>query len=372
MSEIPTPPPAPPSRIAEIAPRLLFSLLLAGGFVYLFQKGGLPLVPSAEALSEIRPWCVPAGALIMLVSSSLRTYRWVYLLRAIRPVGARRIVGLNLIGYGAIGLAPLRSGELVRPYLISRSDGISFVQATGTVAAERIVDGLIVTALLLFGLVTATPLSPLPSHVGQLALPVSQIPRAAYGALGVFVCAFIAMGMFYWARELARKLVFSTIGLVSKPLATFLSDKVERVAQGLAFLPSREHGLPFFRDTLLYWACNVLFNWVLLRGCGIHLSISESCVVMGVMGLGILVPAGPGFFGAFQFSAYCGLAMFVAGERVLVGGAAFVFIAYAFQIGVTLLGLPIGALMVRGTKGATETHPLPDAVASPDDGAPAA
>jgi glycosyltransferase 2 family protein len=356
MSETAPSQASPASRWQQILPRLAFSLLLAGGFVWLFHKGGLPLLPPAAARAEIRWWCVPAGVAVITLSSLLRTYRWVYLLRAIRPVGTRRTVGINFLGYGAICLAPLRSGELVRPWLISQRDGVTFAQATGTVAAERIVDGLIVTALLFVGLLAATPLSPLPSHVGQLALPVAQIPRAAYAALGVFACAFVAMGLFYWAREVARKLVFSTIGLVSTPLATFLSEKVERIAQGLAFLPSREFGLPFFRDTLLYWACNVAFHWVLLRGCGIEASFAESCVILGVLGLGILVPAGPGFFGAFQFSAYCGLAMFIPADRVLVNGAAFVFVAYAFQLGTNVLGIPIGALLVRGTKGAVETE----------------
>ncbi len=157
MAETPAPAPAAPalSRLRDLAPRLAFSLLLALGFVYVFRKGGLPLLPSAEARAEIRWWCVPLASALLALSVFLRTYRWVYLLRAIGPVDAPRIFGLGLIGHGAVGLAPLRSGELVRPWLVSRSDGISFVQATGTVAAERIVDGLVVTAMLLFGLITA-------------------------------------------------------------------------------------------------------------------------------------------------------------------------------------------------------------------------
>ena len=45
--------------------------------------------------------------------------------------------------------------------------------------------------------------------------------------------------------------------------------------------------------------------WILARGCGIeNISIVQAFVVMGVLGVGILVPAGPGLFGAFQASTY--------------------------------------------------------------------
>jgi hypothetical protein len=65
------------------------------------------------------------------------------------------------------------------------------------------------------------------------------------------------------------------------------------------------------------------------------------------VGVGILVPAGPGYFGAFQLSTYMALAMYFP-EAALVGpGAAFVFLLYATQVGFHILALAAALVMDR-------------------------
>lgn len=322
------------------------SLVLAGGFFWVLRRGGLPLLPSNEALSRIAWWCLPAYTAVLAATTVLRTYRWVYLLNPLAILSQRHIFGVGLVGAGFIFFAPLRMGEFARPLLISRGNRVDFVQATGTIAAERVIDGLMVSLILLFGLLTSVPLDPLPDHLGKLELPIARVPTAAYSALVLFSGAFFAMGLFYWARSLARRVTHATVGLVSEKLALFLSEKVERLADGLKFLPSARSSVPFFRDTLLYWLCGLLLVWVGMRGCGIEASFSQSCVVLGIVGLGILVPAGPGFFGAYQFSAYCGLALFFPESLVLTGGAAYIFISYTTQLAFSVLGMIVGYFLM--------------------------
>ena len=91
--------------------------------------------------------------------------------------------------------APLRAGEVVRPWLLARTGEVPFVKAAGTVAAERIVDGLMLALLLSGSLVSTTPLSPLPNRLGKLALPVSVVPGSGQGDLGAFGAAFAAMAL---------------------------------------------------------------------------------------------------------------------------------------------------------------------------------
>jgi glycosyltransferase 2 family protein len=173
------------------------------------------------------------------------------------------------------------------------------------------------------------------------------VPRTAYAALGLFTCAFAAMGLFYWARDLARRTTHLVVGFVSERLATWVTGKIEHVADGLSFLPSPSHGLPFFRDTLLYWVGNVLLAYVGMRGCGVPVTLTQTMVIQGVMALGILVPSGPGFFGAYQLSGFCALAMFFYEPVVLGPGAAFLFVSYSVQIVLTLLSMLVGALLMR-------------------------
>ena len=118
---------------------LAVSLLLAGGFVWVLNRGGLPIIPERAAFASVTWWILPGYALLCSVGMFLRTYRWVYLLRPVAgDISARRVLGSGLVGFTAVFFAPLRMGEIARPWLVARDGKVTFLQATGTVAAERI------------------------------------------------------------------------------------------------------------------------------------------------------------------------------------------------------------------------------------------
>jgi glycosyltransferase 2 family protein len=333
------------------APRILASLAIAGGFVWLFKRGGLPLIPPSSTLEAVQPWAVVAYLLATLVGTYFRVHRWVPLLRPVAPeISEPRVVSVGLIGIATIMLAPLRMGEAVRPYLLARDGKVKFFQALGAAGAERVVDGLvlIVTAAVAFTL--STPLSPLPDHLGEVALPVSIIPHALFVAAGVFVGAAVALTIFYFARTFAHNLTTKLLSPISAKLATFVTGTLERLADGLSVLGSPGNRGRFFGETLGYWLCQFAAQWVLLRGCGIDATVAQSCVVLGVLGLGVIVPAGPGLFGAFQIGTYSGLALYFSLEILKTSGAAMAFFSYAGQLVANLLSLAVGLWLYSRTK----------------------
>ncbi|HEX2675327.1 MAG TPA: lysylphosphatidylglycerol synthase transmembrane domain-containing protein [Polyangiales bacterium] len=341
--------PKPARGMTSLVPKLGASLLIASGFVYVLNRGGLPIWPGGAALSHVAVWAVPAYALVYCLAALLRTYRWIYLLRPIHAdLSARRVLGIGLVGFTAVLFAPLRAGEVVRPWLLAQDGEITFVQATGTVAAERIVDGLMLTLILFAGMASTTTLSPLPTHVGKLALPVAAVHHAAVFALVLFSSAFAAMFLFYFFRGPMTKLVRALLSPISEKLAHFATDKLSQLVDGFRFLPSLQHGAAFFRDTLVYWAVCALSMLTLMRGAGLPASFGQACVTMGIMGLGSLIPSGPGFFGTYQLSAYCALAMFFPESAIVTQGAAFTFVSYATQLVITALSCVVGfALMSK-------------------------
>jgi uncharacterized protein (TIRG00374 family) len=323
------------------------SLIIAGGFVWLFRRGGLPLVPSRSEFERLSVWAVPAYAGFIVIGMWFRVHRWVYLLRPIAPkVSARRVVGIALVGISAILFAPLRLGEAARPYLLSRDGKVSFFQALGAAGAERVVDGLMLMLISAGALTLTTPLSPLPNRVGNMPVPVSAVPHAIYIALFVFVGAFAALLVFHGAREVAHRVTQRLLGAISARLANFVTDTLERLADGLKVLASRHDRLGFFGETLIYWACTFLATWVLLRGSGIPSSLPQACVSLGVLGLGAIIPAGPGMFGTYQIATYTGLALFFDQQTVVTSGAAMVFVSYAIQLVLTALAGVVGLLIL--------------------------
>ena len=122
--------------------KLAVSLLIGAGFVWLLQVGALPLVPGPEAFRKLRWWTVPSYVLLWTVVHALRAGRWYWLLAPVQRVSLRTLLPVAFVGFGAILLLPLRTGEVVRPVLIHRQSRVSGWAATGTIAAERIIDGL--------------------------------------------------------------------------------------------------------------------------------------------------------------------------------------------------------------------------------------
>jgi uncharacterized protein (TIRG00374 family) len=339
--------------------KLALSLVLGAGIAWILARGGLPLLPPPSAFAALRPWTVVVYVASLAIVHYLRAIRWRHLLRPLAPVSARSVLAVSWIGFGAILLSPLRSGEIVRPYLITKRSKIRIWEAAGTVGAERVIDGLVLSLMLFMGLQIATPLSPLPDHVGSTFVPAAAVPKAAYVALAIFMSAFALMGTFFFARDFARRATFAVVGLVSRRLAERLAGIVERVADGLRFLPSLRHLIPFLAETLIYWIVNAAGVQLLAWGTGLSsITLAQAAVTVGCLGVGILVPAGPGYFGAFQLSTYMALAMYFP-ESMLVGpGAAFVFFLYATQVGFHMLAMAIGLLIDRAEA------PVPQAATS--------
>lgn len=333
--------------LRRIAPRLVVSLLIAIGFVWALGRGGLPFAPPAGSSHWLQWWAVPAFALCTALAAFLRTQRWIYLLRPLAPhLNRWRVLGMGLVGFATVFFAPMRLGEVVRPYLLSQDGEVTFVQAVGSVAAERIVDGLVVALLTALSLWLSTPISPLPNHVGALPIPVALVPGTVVFAALMFTGAFATVAFFYAAREHARRLVHAAIGLVSHRLADACANFVERLAEGFRFLPSWKSSGPFLRDTLLYWGAMGTAQYALLSGIGLATSPAQAFMTIGLISLGSLLPAGPGFFGAYQVAAYTALAMFHSEQVVLVQGALFVFWSYCVHVLMNLLAGATGFVLM--------------------------
>lgn len=337
----------PVPRARFLSPKLLLSLVLAAGFVWVLRRGGLPIIPEGSAFSAVRWWLAPAYLLLCSVGIVLRTYRWVYLLRPLAAgIDAVAVFGCGLVGYAIVFFAPLRTGEVARPWLVSRTSHVGFLQAAGTVVAERIIDGVTLSVLLVAGLATSELLDPLPDHIGKLPVSVAALPAAAYGTLPVFGGAVLVMLAFRRWREQTQRLLHRAIGLISERLASWVILRIEKLSDGLALLRS-EHASTYLRDTILYWFAMFASNWVLLQACAVPASPAQTVVILGVTGMGSLVPSGPGFFGTFQLASYAALALYFSESVVLGPGAAFTVLSYSSNVLLTVLSALVGVVIMN-------------------------
>jgi hypothetical protein len=341
--------PVAASFVREHAGSLAGSVLFVGGLLWLLQQGALPVVPPEGAWVGVRGWAVALYLVAFVVVHVLRCTRWGLLIPEPQRPPTGSVLRIGLIGYAALVLLPFRLGEAARPALLYSRERVPLGTSAGVVGAERIVDGLVLSTLLLVALLGAPQLSPLPDHIGQLPIPAAVIPGLAWVGVVVFGC--LSMGMvafFLWRAPLAR-LLSSVVGRISPRLAVRVSEAADSVAGGLRFLHDGPTAAKFGSLTLLYWGLNAAGIWLLAWGCGLPSpSLGQAVVILGVLGLGLVVPNAPGFFGTFQIAAYSAMVLFFPLADVTSAGAAFVFLLYVMQI-VTIL-LMGGAAFVFGMR----------------------
>jgi uncharacterized protein (TIRG00374 family) len=316
------------------------SLVFVGGLLWLLKAGALPVVPPREAWDGVRAWGVAGYVGLFLVVHMLRGFRWILLIEKSERPPFRLVLSIGLVGYAAMVLLPFRLGEAARPALLYSRARVPLGTSASVVGAERILDGLVLSTLLLVALLGAQQVSPLPDHIGALPIPAAVIPGLAWAGVVVFGSLSLAMVSFYlWRAPLAR-LVESVVGRVSPGLARRVADAAGSIATGLRFLRDAPTAATFALLTLAYWGLNAVGVWLLLWSCGIPSpSLDEAIVILGVLGLGLVVPNAPGFFGTFQISAYSGMVLFYALDEVTRAGSAFVFLLYAIQIpGILIVG----------------------------------
>lgn len=311
--------------------KVLLSLCIAVGFGYWVQSQGIALLPTAEQLRIVgRNWWGPVGFLgFLAVVHVLRAYRWLYLLRPLskEPMSVGMVLAIAFAGFMAIMVMPLRSGELARPYLISTRGQVSMSAAFGTIAVERVIDGLVLSGLLTLSLFLLTHGREAPdwaSYAGVLTL-------------GIFVAATVVLALLLWKGERALEMLVAAGSRIWPSAADKVGHVLKEFLTGLAALPDRRHLLPFVAMTLAYWGVNGVGMWYLARTCGLPIPLIGGFAIMTILGVGILIPTGPGHFGNFQAAVTAALGLLGLSASQFEGpGSAYVFILYLGIFGTTV------------------------------------
>lgn len=327
------------------AGKLALSALITAAILWGLQSVGLKLSPVGVSFAHVRWWTLPAYLATLIGMSWFRAVRWRFLLRRVAgDLGVGRLLTISLIGFAAILLFPFRLGELARPMMIRQKGKVSFSAATGSVVAERVVDGLYLSVLLALALVFVPHVDPLPQAVlevpggGKVHISGDQIRASGFLMLAVFAVAFAVIAIFYFARGWAHRTTLRVVGIASPALAVKAAGVAERLADGLHFLGSGRDAGGFLLESSGYWFLNAAGMWLLAWGCGVvhadgsAITFGEACAMMGMLGIAVLIPGPPGLLGTFQAGIYAGMVMYFPVAIATEQGAAYVFLLYATQV----------------------------------------
>ena len=240
------------------------------------------------------PWVLAAFAVLSVVHF-LRVLRWRPLLEPLAHHDFRTLNRVCAVSFMALFLFPLRLGELARPFLIASHGKVRKSAVFGTVAMERVMDGLMMALLLFVVLVT---------------LPVDRDSAAYYSlragsviAAGVFLAALGILALAHYNKTLAIRWIRRLLAPLSRRLSDKIGGMVERFIDGLKALPTARAFFFAVLWTVLYWLTNGFFYWFLALGFGLGpwVSLPVAWAMMAAVAVGMMIPNPPGNVGSFWY-----------------------------------------------------------------------
>jgi uncharacterized membrane protein YbhN (UPF0104 family) len=149
-------------------------------------------------------------------------------------------------------------------------------------------------------------------------------------ALFAILLAFLLLA--YRNRALAVRITHRLADPISPRLAERAAGMLDAFIHGLRLVPSRRKLAAFFLLSCIYWALNGWGMQILARGFDLPLTLGQCYVVLGVLVVGVMVPAAPGMVGTFQYSVLLGLSLFTPAAVLDVHGQAYAYVLWAAQL----------------------------------------
>jgi len=315
-----------PSRL-----RAALVLVLTVGLLTFFLRG----VDLQAVWTETRHadgWLLLLAVCLTLLTYTIRAFRWQYLLAPIGPTRFTTAFQTTMIGFAASFLLPARPGEVLRPYLLARREGLPPTAAFATIILERLLD--LVTVLLLFGVfVLRVDPASLSGDPGLYVRVKSGGLVAAAGALAGLVLFFVLAGHPERLGEFALRVE----RVLPARLARLVAGLVKTFAEGLAVMRQPRRLLVSLLLSVPLWLSIAGGIWVTSRAFHMTFGYLGSFLVMTLLVVGVAMPT-PGQVGGFHAMYKVAVVTFLGVPAAAAVGAAIVLHAISF-VPVTLLGL---------------------------------
>jgi hypothetical protein len=284
---------------------------------------------------------VTIGVAADLLVYVVHGWRWNVLLSPLARLPLWRTVQSIYIGLFANEVLPLRTGELIRCYLLSHWRHIHLSLVFASAAVERVIDGFWMVVAFV---ITASFLE-LPRYLVDLVQVLGVLMAIAIGLL-VYVIVH---------KSHAQSVVKESRWAAS----------LRHLVEGLHAMGSSRSFAHAIAVSLLYMLLQVVSYWALIKAYDLDLSIWAAAAVLSVVRFGTVVPNAPGNVGLFQASCVLALKLFDVDQTEAKTFSFVLFFALTLPlliggaIAVLLTGLNITEIRTRARRGLQHAHPAP-------------
>ena len=277
-----------------------FGLLLSAVFTVLLLRN-VSWADLRESLSRVNYWIIVPLTALTLLTTLLRSWRWLYLLAPVKTVGVVRLFSANSIGFMANMIFPARLGEFVRAYVLGRNSRLSASTAFATIVVERLYDGFSVLCMLVA--VTLFSALPLPEDIRRLL---------RWGGWLSFLLYIVLLSFLVLLRqkpEPAHAVIGKLLFWVSPRLRHRVRDLLESFSMGLRVLGSPGHSLGVGLFSAILWVFYGFINYVILAFFGLQVPVAGLFLLIVFQAFGVMLPSSPGFVGTYHAATVAGLTL---------------------------------------------------------------
>jgi len=312
---------------------LVVSIVSVVGCIWWASQQKAPRLPDGEGLA-----LVAIAIAIYLLLMCVRGWRWDHILKFLHVRHqAADAYGLTMVGYMGNVVLPARGGEVLRILFLAERSDARYSEVFGSLITERILDAVVLAALLLV-----------------VALGgMDQVPGGSTTVVSAAVLLIVIVGGAFLYLKLREAGRFEALAARIRPVTRASRQLLTRRGIGLAGV------------TLGIWALEVVVFSLCAAALDLHVSPLEALQVVVFVSIAAIIPAGPGYIGTFDAAALLAL------HKIGIGGSdalsCVVLYRFVILVPVSLVGLVVlvtrygGPGMVRQVRAKQE----PDAESSP-------
>src|SRR5918993_423563 len=283
---------------------------------------GMDFARTAQELRQSSPVPIVGAVIFLFLSYWIRACRWRYLLAPIKNIPVRPLFRSTVIGFMGNYLLPFRAGEVMRAVSIGQSQGISKSAALGSIVLERVFDGVVIS-LTPFVVLAAVELPP-------------WVTRLNLALLGLYISGLLGLMI---ATQRAWTELWIQRAMVLMPIRFACRGGTIAIEffRGMKGITHSRALLPIALLSIACWVIHGMYFFLMFKALDIELSFSAALVLQMVIGLGVILPAAPGYVGTFEYFTVLGLALFGIGHEAAF---AYALLAHICQfIPVSAVGL---------------------------------
>lgn len=287
-------------------------------FVYLALRN-IEFDKLMATFKQLNPvWLIPGTVLIFIVYF-IKSLLWQMILGKKYVTHRWTVFRIITIGFFANNILPLRLGEVVRAWLLSKKEKLPMSTALAVIIMERGSDliAMLVYFLLMMLLVPFQPWL--------------KLSGAVLAGVGIVFILVILLNYRFGGHIIEK--IEKPLEKLHPKIGPFIHKQLDKFFEGLKLITSWQQVSGILLLALCSWFLWSLVAATCIYAMDVQLPITAAFFLIVVLNFGLMIPASPGGIGVFEFMVIVALAPFGVEKETALGiGLTFHMLQYVVTL----------------------------------------